>query len=331
MARYSFFPYIIKLKERNTNNNYNLSSIPTENGNRSLFQILNSFFELYDDDAYHNDERQKTFHVHDIHTSDNTILYGRIKSGEYGYSGDFFNVEQNLLTPNARTVNDSEELPFYFMINTNLPLRNTDMALMILQKFKNFGTKSLLYAALKEYVEGLGNHTFQMNHIISNDLMNKLNNVDRIVKLRLLKREIPRDTAEVHMINNYNDIAEERVFKIKNRREFDGIQFLNNLTHNELIRRLRNVDYPYNEIEEEHYDEIKIETQTGDSTDTIELSEQGKFREKFVINEEELNTENGHPTLDSIKPIGVRYMNRILETYNEAPIEINDEGENDNN
>ena len=329
MARYSLYPYIIKINESNTNNYYDLRNIPTNRGNRSLFQILESFFDQYNITGYHNGDRQKTFHINEIHTRNNQLLYGIIKSGEYGYSGDFYNVEANELTPEARTANDSEELPFFFLINTILPLRNSDRAIVILQRFKNFGTKSLLRTSLKEYIENQGELNFHMKPIISNDLINKLNSVDRIIRLRLLKREVPQDVAEQHLIDNYNDVSEERVFKIKNQREFDGIRFLNNLAQSEVVRRLRNVDYPYLEIEEETYDEIKIETETGNSKTTLILSEQNNFREKYIISENQITIENGHPTLNSIIPIGVRYMNHILSQYTEAPIEINIEEEND--
>ena len=57
--------------------------------------------------------------------------------------------------------------------------------------------------------------TISINPILSTELLSKLEKADRIIALKLIKREIPKDCAEKVLLDNHKEIYEERTFRLK--------------------------------------------------------------------------------------------------------------------
>jgi len=324
MARFKLVPYSIRIKDISRDRYVALDKIPV---NRIHTNSSNSFIDFYgifvdfcdrytENNIINREDSQKTLFF-ERYTSKPSyrIVYGTIKSGDYGYEADFLDIRQRRLIRSARQSHHSELIPFFFLLH--LPLvRNRDRGFLILETFRNQGIKSILQDALEGYLKditGQNNLRLEINPLISQELVQKLESADRILEIKFIKRKIPRNVADKNLLENYEDIYEERSFKIKRNR---SLRFIGGITDN-LIAKLKNVEYPYYEIQDEKYDQIKIVIESEGSTHTLTINGGPKLRERRILNPEELEFEGGFPTESSLLTIAISYLNYILERNDE--------------
>jgi len=316
MVRFKLVPYAVRIRRKMSEDYVVLDKIPMSGGFVDFFKIFTDFLRSYTKQSYILQKDRKTLYVEDLTIKDEMrIVHGIIKSGEYGYEADFYDVKAQRRIPGARKVEHSEELPFFFLFHSPLA-KNRDRGFLILEKFKNFGVRSVFGRSLQNYMKVNidENLIVEIHPIIGEDLMKKLESADRILELKLIKKKVPKDVADKVLIENYEDVYEERSFKIKRNKNI----FFKKMES--LIETLKNVTYPYYEVKGEKYDDIKIVIEEGKSQRTLSLGEL-KFRESMPLNEKTLKFERGFPTHDSLYREAVRYLNMILEAYGENLID----------
>jgi len=316
MAKFKLVPYVVRVKNKDSKNYLRLDKILTIKGNEDFVDIFHTILNSYKKNVYIPSKENKTFFVEDFNFSkQQRLIHGIIKSGEYGYETDFYDVKQNIHIPGARKEEHSEEIPFFFMFHSPL-VKNPDKGFLILQKFKNFGIKYIPTKAIQDYIQKLDNSlTIEIHPLINNKLIERVESLGRIVELKFIKREIPKDVADKILIENYKDVYEERSFKIKKNKD---IKFKDNVK--DLIKKLKNVEYPYLEIEDEKYDEVKIIIERGKSKKTVRIEDLPRFRESLPLDENQLIFERGFPTQDSLLKHAIEYINVILESFDENKI-----------
>ena len=312
MVRFKLVPYVVRVKNKNSNEYIRLDRIPTIKGDIDFINIFNDLLKSYKRSVYIPKEK-KTFFVEDFNFfKHQRLVYGILKSGEYGYEADFYDVKQNIHIRGARKEEHSEEIPFFFMFHSPL-IKNSDKGFLILQKFKNLGIKSILTKAIQNYIQELDNSlAIEIHPLINNKLIERVESLGRVVELKLIKREIPKDVADKILIENYEDVYEERSFKIKKKKD---IKFKDNIK--DFIKKLKNIEYPYLEIEDEKYDEVKIIIEKGKSKKTVRIEDLPRFRESLPLDENQLILERGFPTYDSLLKHAIEYINIILESLDE--------------
>jgi len=318
MARFKLTPYKIHLKTAKESY-LDLTSVNFgSKGKKPFFEIFKEFCEKYTKDVYiSTGTHQKTLCIKELDNSvQSSLVNGFIKSGEYGLGADFYNLKSHVHKNRARTPDDSEELPFLFLFCSPLN-KNYDTAFLILQKFKQFGAKNILKNAFQNFLSKHNNNlTLEIDPIVSQELIKKLEKSNRLVEVRMIKRKIPKDVADKNLIKNYGDLHEEHVFKARKNKSII-------LKVKEAIEKnLKNIDYPYSEIQGEKYDEIKLTTEQNGSvsTLTIPLEDQLKIRETMPLIEEELDFKDGFPTKASLLKKAKGYLNTILVSQDENAI-----------
>lgn len=316
MVRFKLVPYVVRVRNKDSKEYVRLDRIPTIKGDLDFVNIFNDLLKSYKRSVYIPSKEKKTFSVEDFNFSKHQrLVYGIVKSGEYGYEADFYDVKQNIHIRRARKEEHSEEIPFFFMFHSPL-VKNPDRGFLILQKFKNFGIKYILTKAIQDYIQKLDNSLITEIHpLINNKLIERVESLGRIVELKFIKRKIPKDVADKVLIENYEDVYEERSFKIKKKKD---IKFKDNVK--DLIKRLKNVEYPYLEIKDEKYDEVKIIIERGKSKKTVRIEDLPRFRESLPLDENQLIFERGFPTQDSLLKHAIEYINVILESFDENKI-----------
>jgi|GEM_PF-2462214 len=311
MATFKLVPYFIRIKEKHSDKYLDLENIPKSTGGKiTLNDVFNQFLSQYVKNIYLNDKERKTLFIDDVDTNGDFIS-GIIKTGEYGYETDFYDIIQKKHIPSAKREEHSEERPFFFLFHQP-KLRNPDIGVLILQKFKQFGTKTMLEEVLNDILYNTNPKlSIEIHPIINNDLMKKLKS-SRLIELRLIKRKIPKDIADKNLIENYEDVREERSFKVRWNRSIS----LKNIGAR-VEEALKNIEYPYTEVEKERYDEVKLVVKSGESEETITLGDFPEFAESMSLDEKKLQLEKGFPTKETLLPYAKRYINTILELYSE--------------
>ena len=83
---------------------------------------------------------------------------------------------------------------------------------------------------------------------------------------------------------------------------------------------MREVEYPYSEIKNEKYDEVKLIVKTGNTSSTITLDDLPRFRENLPLSPKSSDLKKGFPLVDYLREKSKDYLNSILKKYDEEPI-----------
>lgn len=311
MARFKLVPYSIRIRNKHSDKNLDLRAIPTNKGDIDFFTIFEEICKNYKSDVYERKKEQKTLCVVNSTTTNiKRIISGIIKSGEYGFEADFFDTKLRKRLQSARKQEYSEELPFFFLFH--LPKKNFNVGFLVLEKFKQFGIKIILQKVLTETLEKHNkNLLIEINPLINEKLLNILKSSEKLIEIKFLKKEVPKDVADKSLIKNYEDICEEHSFKIKRNKEI----LLN--VRDKIERALKNVDYPYSEIKNEKYDEVKLIVKRDNTTSTISLDDVPRFRECMPVSPKTSDLDRGFPKESYLYNKSKEYLNTILKSYDE--------------
>ncbi len=317
MAKFKLSPYSIRVRNKHKTDNLDLSSLGSSKGAFSLFSIVEEICKLYNSNIYDQKKDKKTLCFVDCKFDKSKgIIYGFIKSGEYGYEVDFVDTKSKKRTLSARKEEDSEEFPFFFLFY--LPKKNKDLGFLILSKFKTFGAKSIfqkvLTDSLKEYNEDL---IIEITPLINEEMIKMIEDSKKLMEIRFIKKQVPKDVAEKNLIKNYEDITETRIFKIKEGGGFSGIILK---VKDKIVNALRNVKYPYVEINNEKYDKVQLIMKEDDITRTIDIEDMPRFRESLPLDPDFSNLSKGFPKEEFLYKKAKAYVNKLLKTFDEEEI-----------
>ncbi|MHA1506784.1 MAG: hypothetical protein ACTSR0_06375 [Candidatus Asgardarchaeia archaeon] len=291
----------------------NLNEIPFESGTLTILDLISKFCDEYKKEPFIWKEERKTLSIAKAET-ENSSIYGIVKLGEFGYDQDFYDIETRQRIPKAKKERHSEELPLFFLFYYKPYFAFEDVGFLVLQRFKRTGMKTVLTKALNEYVSkptSTRKLKFEIHPLINTNLLGKIDSADRIVSIRLLSRDVPKDCADELFIENYKDLHEERIFRMSR-----GGGFAKNIIK-KIIEKLKKEKSTYLEIAGEKYEEIKVDLEIGKSSKTVVISLEGpyKFREELNLDEKELEFEGGFPTASSLLPHAEKYLKKVMEGY----------------
>ena len=93
-----------------------------------------------------------------------TVLYGRVKTGEYGIESELVDYETGNVSHN-RTTNEADVMPFGFSIL--VPAGEINSAIIILQSVSNLGMKIVLHKQMMQCIKEIDNEfKFEMGTIV---------------------------------------------------------------------------------------------------------------------------------------------------------------------
>jgi len=238
----------------------------------------------------------------------NRDIYGIIKSGEYGLSADFYNVEKKTSKPDARDINDSEVFPFFF--HFRIPENSTD-GMVIFQTVRTFGVTVALQKHLNEFLEGY-KYSIVFQRIFSKNFSDIINS-SRLVELELIKKIVPKDTAEKIHKGEFKELHEKRTFSVARNKTLILTEYIE--------EKLGNKDAVYYEILGEKYDFAKAVIKQKGSSRTISFGMgEGKIGEEWIL-DPEVPKEKGHPTFTALYEISKECMdilNREIDEISEV-------------
>jgi len=294
MARYTLAGYTIRAKmgdQYTRLDNINISG--------KLVDTLSVFLNYFNNRSLspsHDRSGRKLLKVTNF-GRDGRQLYGIIETGEYGYESELYNVDTGNISYRRR-IADAEMLPFYFTVY--LP-QNTNEGILLLQRFKQFGIKTMLEKDINRYLSRYLQLPlkFEIYPLVPRQLIEQCLN-GRIVKLRFIRFSWPRDITDVYyMQDHYEEVGYiELVISAKKGRDIRGVKeriraFLDGRIHLTDILEIRNFEY----------NNIKVEIDLNGNKRTVDLSNLYKFRAYYDITNEVVIGPNGHPTFDSINQV----------------------------
>ena len=259
--------------------NDNIALYSQDASKEMLFQ-----FEQVNIEIVQNEEKQERYR----------ILYGRVKTGEYGIESELVNVQTGDIT--NRTANQADMMPFGFCIA--VPAGNINSAVIILQTMGIYGMKMSLQKNLQKCLTNLSpDLQLNLRPIAPKEYIDRYFNRGVLKKIRMIRYEIPEDESNKWGINyGVKQTKEERIihkpigFMSRKKKKFQEF-FAGQRSYTDII-----------EIEGFEYDDLKLEFSMDETNKTFNLRDLNSL----VVNEDitkQVQQSGGHPVYDSLKPI----------------------------
>ncbi|QKQ98221.1 hypothetical protein GKQ38_01655 [Candidatus Nanohaloarchaea archaeon] len=184
MSTHKIVPYEIKLHEPN-GWYYNLqrtNNIPELYAYDSFEDFMAEFLENYKGASDADKDRKKTFSAKYFHKSNKNVI-GRIRTGEWGYEQDRFNIDNENREENAVGVKDSMEIDFFFQVtrSNNLP---KESAVLVMEQFKGMGAKTEFERKLSAFI-GSNKVKVEVNRLFTKDIVRQLRKADELLRFKL--------------------------------------------------------------------------------------------------------------------------------------------------
>ena len=310
MTKFKLVPFSLRLR-RNIGNYLDLRNISFNNKNEDFFNIFANFCDGFHDHVYDFSNDRKTFRVENYTPNSNTCIYGTVKTGDYGYELDAYDIKKDDIIPSARKEEYSEEYPFFFLF-IRPSFKIYDMGILILQYFKNLGMKTIFNKSLREFVKKIDSELIlEINQLVFSTLFDQVESADKIIEVSISRKKVPKDIAEKVLIKNFSDIFEVRKFKARRNQSIDI---------KDIKPFVMDTKSPIIEIKNEKYEDIKFLIERGGIQRTIRMEDPMKFRESMPLDESSLTFEGYFPTEKSLLAPAVDYANHILDKFGENKI-----------
>ncbi|UFP96024.1 hypothetical protein [Gloeobacter morelensis] len=129
----------------------------------------------------------KVIRVEQFEASENTFK-GIIRTGKYGYESELIDSKDGKVT-HKKKATEAELTPFYFLI---FAPDKFDEGVVVLQRFENFGIRTILLSNLEKYFrDKVNGYYLRINPLISSKQLDHWLE-GRLTKIRLTKFGLPK-------------------------------------------------------------------------------------------------------------------------------------------
>lgn len=300
--RISIACHTIRVVDKNTKCFRKLGQVSPDKDLETVFgEYLNSLQEGY----AKSDEQQIIRHIR-RHDKSGSILKGIIETGEFGYSTDLRNVNDQSLSYH-RDRDDAEMMPFYFL--AYLP-SNRNEGIVLLQKRSNKGVRAELFGDFKKHVEkNYIGVSIEVNSLVPRQLIREHLTKGRLASIRLIQFGLPSDLVDAIDANDHQE-KEGRVELKYIPGRGKGLPLIDKL--------LRFLDGNYEmtklvEVSSFEYENVKVEIDLYGSKKTLDLSDTNKMNTNIDITQEVQMNDDGFPEFQSIDKIALDLLDDLLD------------------
>lgn len=325
MVSHKLVPYWVRLRETYKTDEEDYWNLNELNEHRNEFDYnsvigaLDDFFDQFYDDIDDDSDRKRTFEVN-RYDSDNNIIEGEIKLGEYGIEADVYDRQQQQRIHRHRRTHHSEETPFYFMFY-NPPSNNT-RAVAILKQYRARGVKGELYDRLDDFVEEHDSDSeekdivIEMNPVYTQDAEERITSADNFKRLKFkgLQELTP---MEEHADNEDATDADRqtvnRTYEIKPTSD-------SRFTPDFVQSFMSNGSWKYGQLEKNDFNDVKLTVEEDGSQITFSLWDPDiQMSRELDPTEDNLDIDGGHPTAESLAPRAREVADIVLPPEDDSP------------
>jgi len=292
MARYSLATYTIRIKDKVRDIYVPINNI--QNGTDFL-NVMDNYLSNRHMNMAHQQAQRKLLKIRNF-TRQNRVFSGIVETGEYGYEAELLDVNSSRTTHRS-SVSEAEMLPFYFLIFLT---QNTDEGILILQRFKQYGIRTIFGRDINEYISSqFHSLELQINPLVPSRLINEYLNNGRILKLRFIRFSFPPDIADAYDTQYHVEEEGYTEYVISAKRR-GSIPILGRIL--EVLNGQRQLNELI-EIQSFEYDKVKVEVDLNGNKRTIDLSDMSKLRAYIDVSQSVRLGNDGHPLFESIDEI----------------------------
>lgn len=240
------------------------------------------YFDQIEKEEIFDNEQKKQF----------TILYGVVKTGEYGIESELMDIVDG--TVYSRSTTQADLLPFGFCIA--VAEGEISKGIILLQTTGNFSMKTMLQKKIQECFDNT-DYGVLWGHIVPKAYIDRFFQKGELQKIRMIRYEIPEDVSNRIGINcGVSQTREERVI-------YKPVGFL---------ERKKKEIYEWKqgqrsctqiiELNDFEYDDLKFEFKMGKSNKVLSLKDTTDIRVKEDITDLVI-LHGGNPQFNSLKVI----------------------------
>lgn len=299
MPRISLTSYLFRIKSRSGKQYMKMGSYKE---NTDFLQTASEYLLALQNTSHINSKKQKIIGSAEIHTT-NRLVCGTIKSGEYGFACDLYNTE-NCSISYHREVQDADLIPFYFLME--IP-DDADEGIMIVQRFNQFGIKSLLSDFLKDkFKSEHADMMLDIHPLVPEQILNQFINDGRVIKINFTRFTLPSDIADAFDGHQHKEMngTTELVVKTSRNGHFPILGRIK-----ECVSKHRPLNQ-FIEIKNFEYDMVRIGVDFNGNLRTFDLSDLYKISPSLDVSAE-VELKDGHPTFTSINTVAERFLDDL--------------------
>jgi len=299
MPTISLTSYIFRIKSRSDKKYLKLGSYKKDS---DFIQTASNYLLSLQGTNHIDLKKQKIIGSAEIQTKER-LIYGTIKSGEFGFKCDLYDTEACLVAY-ERKVQDADLMPFYFLMEVP---DDADEGIMVFQKYNQLGIKSLFSDFLKD--------RFQLEHqdmmldvhpLVPEQILNQFINDGRVIKIKFTRFKLPTDIADAFDGQSHKEVngTTELVLKVSKNGQFPILGRIK-----ECVSKRR----PLNQfitIENFEYDTVRIGVDFNGRVRTFDLSDLYKVSPSLDISSE-VELQDGHPTFTSINNVAMSFLDDL--------------------
>lgn len=222
-----------------------------------------------------------------------SVLYGGVKTGEYGEQSEIVNIETGNVSYN-KADDEADVMPFGFALA--IPAGEMDNGIIIMQTLGSRGIKRALHKKINSYINNIDNDLrVEITAVLPRAVLNEFFEKGVLKSIRFIQYNIPDDEADRFGLNhNIESAQKEVIFR-------NPVGFVQNkaLEFDEWRRGVRTYDEVV-QIDDFEYDELKMDFKIGKTSKTISLSNIEDLQMTIDISDS-VATEGGHPVFESLK------------------------------
>ena len=285
--------------------------------NISPYLAIDRYLTLRRENCSLQEKEKRIWKTCEILKNGDRILSGIIQSGEYGYENELINVE-NSKKSYYKLKSDAEMHPFYFLME--FP-DNKDEGIIILQRFKQMGIKTVLFSDLSKHLGSVyPGYQIRFNTLTPTNLFRQYLEKGKLKKIRMIKYGSHRDIMDDYATDDHDEqkYIIETIISAK-RDSFVPKYIINHLGRDHLKDFI--VGDPIAEmvdtldiIESFAPEEIKLQINIGKTQKTLIVDGEKMGRPSFDITEKIKISNNGHPELMSIDKEARQLLSEIRNT-----------------
>lgn len=309
MSTFALAAYVIRVRGKDGKDDYR--PLQSFDGKHDLLDVVFRLFARMK--AFTRNEKKKAALQIARLNRNNRTLTGILETGAYGFESNLKDAETGTLV-HRRGVKEADMLPFYYRFY--LPT-NEDRGIVLLQRFKLFGVRSLIWSnLLQDFATSFPDYVLEMAPLMPEEVARELTRDGRVRRIRLLRYGLPR-AIEDQVDGKIDKNPGETELSITVGR---GKSFPQQLM-DDLSAMLRGEREPGAFsmgalVDNFEYDRLKLEFDAKAMVRTVDLKDIGKIRAHFPIDDDIEVTPGGHPTYQSLdavaKDILVSLGRRVL-------------------
>lgn len=178
---------------------------------------------------------KRMFMVSTVFAGTNESVSGVYQTGQFGYESEIYSTGKKKVT-HKRMKDEADMVPFYFSFyfNKDPNIAQRARGLLLLGRFNTLGVRNITIPHLQQHFsQRFPGFSLSIERVVPKTVMETLLKHGSLKNIRLIKKVIPKDIADVLSMRDRDQVQEvELVIRSKRKSRFDDVNWAINAISN---------------------------------------------------------------------------------------------------